>query len=121
MSASRRLPIGAELTRDGAHFRVWAPKRSRVDVVVDGRSTALTTEPGGYFSGLASGAKAGSRYRFRLDEGDAVPDPASRYQPDGPHGDSIIVDPARFRWSDSAWSGVKPRRQVIYEMHVGTF
>jgi maltooligosyltrehalose trehalohydrolase len=117
----RRLPIGAELTRDGVHFRVWAPKRSRVDAIVDGRTTTLTKEPAGYFSDLVPGAKAGSRYRFRLDEGDSFPDPASRYQPDGPHGDSMVVDPTRFQWTDSGWAGVRPRRQVIYEMHIGTF
>ena len=49
------------------------------------------------------------------------PDPASRYQPDGPHGPSAIVDPAAFRWTDSGWRGVRRDGQVIYEMHVGTF
>jgi maltooligosyltrehalose trehalohydrolase len=82
---------------------------------------ALAPEPGGYFSGLAPALKPGARYRFRLDGGAAFPDPASRFQPEGPHGPSQVVDPARFRWSDSGWPGLAPEGQVLYELHVGTF
>ena len=49
------------------------------------------------------------------------PDPASRFQPDGPHGPSCIVDPTKFRWSDAEWPGLKLKGQIIYEMHIGTF
>jgi maltooligosyltrehalose trehalohydrolase len=120
----RRLPVGGELRPDGVHFRVWAPLRRRVEVVLEsdaGGLTSLEREPGGYFSGLAPGLSAGARYRFRLDGGDAFPDPASRSQPDGPHGASEVVDPARFRWTDAGWGGLSPEGQVIYELHVGTF
>jgi maltooligosyltrehalose trehalohydrolase len=120
-ATDRRLPIGAELKRDGGtHFRVWAPKRTRVDVVVNGVPTTLSRESDGYFAGAVQTAHAGSRYRFRLDGGDAFPDPASRYQPDGPHGDSEVVDPSRFRWTDAGWHGLSARGQVIYEIHIGT-
>ena len=50
-----------------------------------------------------------------------LPDPASRFQPEGPHGPSEVVDPAAFRWTDGDWAGVPARGQVIYELHVGTF
>ncbi len=63
----------------------------------------------------------GTRYTFRLDGGDAFPDPASRFQPEGPHGASQVIDPARFAWSDHGWNGKSIRGQVIYEMHPGTF
>ncbi len=117
----RRFPIGAEVQAQGTHFRVWAPKRQRVEVVLDsGAATELEREPGGYFSGLAQ-AGAGERYRLRLDGGDSFPDPISRFQPDGPHGPSETVDPSRFEWSDSAWQGITMEGQVIYEMHIGTF
>jgi maltooligosyltrehalose trehalohydrolase len=120
----RRLPIGAELVEpDLAHFRVWAPAARRVEVVfADGRTgVSLVAEPDGYFSGAAD-ARAGSRYGFRLDDGEQLyPDPASRFQPDGPHGLSEIVDPAAFAWSDQAWRGPSLAGQVFYEMHVGTF
>jgi maltooligosyltrehalose trehalohydrolase len=103
-------------------MRVWAPRVSRVEVVlVSGVSTPLDREADGYFSGFAS-ARAGDRYRFRLDISDRLyPDPASRYQPEGPHGPSEIVDPAAFHWTDQAWRGVVLRDQVFYELHVGTF
>ena len=60
-------------------------------------------------------------YRFRLDGENSYPDPASRFQPEGPHGPSQIVDPAAFGWTDRDWCGIHIEGQVIYEMHVGTF
>jgi maltooligosyltrehalose trehalohydrolase len=119
--SSRRLPIGANVTADGVHFRVWAPKRRRVDVVIDGRETRLEPEPNGYFSGHVERARAGTRYRFRVDGDGLYPDPASREQPEGPLGPSQVVDPTRFRWTDAQWPGVSLRGQVLYEMHVGTY
>jgi maltooligosyltrehalose trehalohydrolase len=103
-------------------MRVWAPAATRVEVVVESAGrTALAAEDGGYFSGIVN-AGAGARYQFRLDDGEhTYPDPASRFQPTGPNGPSEIIDPAAFEWSDAAWSGVTLPRQVIYELHVGTF
>jgi maltooligosyltrehalose trehalohydrolase len=119
----RRFPIGAEpAPGGGTHFRVWAPKRRAVTVEVEpGRRTALTAEAGGYFSGTVSSAGTGSRYRFLLDDAGSFPDPASRFQPDGPHGPSVVVDPRRFAWSDAGWRGVPDEDRVLYELHVGTF
>src|SRR4051812_17329303 len=100
-NSARRLPIGAEvLARGGVEFRVWAPRHRQVDVVLDPEgpgsiTIALTHEGDGYFSGTADGAAPGTRYGFRLGgEGRAYPDPASRFQPDGPHGPSEVIDPA---------------------------
>jgi maltooligosyltrehalose trehalohydrolase len=118
---SRRLPVGAEVQDRGVDFRVWAPKRRTVDVVVAGKTTPLDPEPGGYFRGHVGDARAGSLYRFRLDGDRAYPDPVSRFQPEGPHGPSQVVDPGRFEWTDGDWPGVSLPKQVIYEMHVGTF
>jgi maltooligosyltrehalose trehalohydrolase len=118
----RHYPIGAEPQGGGVHFRVWAPSRRRVEVVLEtGVSTELTREPDGYFSGIVSEAAHGTRYRLRLDAGKCFPDPASRFQPEGPQGASEVVDPSRFRWSDAGWKGVSLRGQVIYELHAGTF
>jgi len=128
----RRLPVGADVQPDGGvHFRVWAPRRKSVEVVIEGPHAvgsgpgaschALEREADGYFSGLVSEARAGTLYRYRLDGGDAFPDPASRFQPDGPHGPSQVVDASTYAWKDAAWKGAPLPGQVIYEMHVGTF
>ena len=123
-AALRRLPIGAEPQPDGGvHFRVWAPRCREVAVEIEGLEPAvLQSEAEGYFSLRSPTARAGMRYRFRLDRGEmALPDPASRFQPDGPHGPSEIVDPETFAWTDDAWRGIARERLVIYEMHIGTF
>jgi len=118
-----RMSLGAQVESGGVRFRVWAPKRVRVDVVLeeDGRSFPLTKDEAGYFSALVPIAEAGMSYRYRLDNGEAYPDPCSRYQPQGPHGCSLIVDPSSYEWRTSAWRGVRMPGQVIYELHVGTF
>ncbi len=123
MTCTRRLPFGAEITADGAHFRVWAPRRKRVEVLEEdgGRPTALAPEDGGWFAGLVGGAGAGFRYRFRLDGTGAFPDPASRFQPGGPHGPSEVVDPHAFAWTDTGWRGLELEGQILYELHIGAF
>ncbi|MHB8953626.1 MAG: malto-oligosyltrehalose trehalohydrolase [Pirellulaceae bacterium] len=119
----RRLPAGAEvLSSGGVHFRVWAPKRRRVEVVVGSEPFALNAEGDGYHSGYVASASDGADYGFRLDGDDRLyPDPVSRFQPQGPRGPSRILDPARFRWTDHQWQGARLRGQVLYEMHIGTF
>jgi maltooligosyltrehalose trehalohydrolase len=121
-SRTRRRPIGAEIVGDATSFRVWAPAHRELSVVIDGIDYALQAEDGGYFQGVIDGVGAGTRYRFRMDGADETyPDPASRFQPDGPHGDSEVVDPNAYRWRDDAWRGVDKRNLVISEMHIGTF
>ncbi len=121
----RRLHVGGELAADGAHFRVWAPPRHAVEVIIEGGAAAgvhpLARGNEGYFEGFVAGAAAGDRYRYRLDGQSPVPDPVSRFQPDGPHGASELVDPSGFRWTDQQWHGPDPETAVLYEMHVGTF
>ena len=124
----RRYPIGVEVAPEGlVHARVWAPKRRRVAVVSyapDGRvaaSEVLDPEGNGYFSGTVPSAGAGTLYKFRLDDAGDFPDPASRFQPSGPHGPSQVIDSVRYAWRDGGWSGVSLPGQVLYELHVGTF
>jgi maltooligosyltrehalose trehalohydrolase len=123
----RRLPVGAEvLAEGGVHFRVWAPKRKTVAVVFEDathsrRPEPLRSETGGYFSATIASARAGDLYRFQLDRSERFPDPASRFQPDGPHGPSQVTDPRSFAWTDDSWNGVAPAGQAIYELHIGTF
>jgi maltooligosyltrehalose trehalohydrolase len=128
MALRRRFPFGAELSHEGrTHVRVWAPARKRVAIAhgpgLD-RTAPLEAEPGaaGTFSGFVDGLKAGDRYAIRLDrDPHPYPDPASRFQPEGPHGPSEVIDATPFRWTDADWRGVSAHGQVIYEMHVGTF
>ena len=127
----RRFPIGVEIldrTPDAAivHARVWAPNCRSVELVITddpgcSPDSPLAPEGNGYFSGFVANVGAGTRYRFRLDGGAAYPDPASRYQPEGPHGPSMIIDPAAFAWTDAGWPGVSIEGQVVYELHIGTF
>jgi maltooligosyltrehalose trehalohydrolase len=120
----RRLPIGAEpQPGGGVHFRLWAPRCREVAVEVEGlEPAAMEAEPDGYFACRIGSAQVGMLYRFRLDREDrALPDPASRFQPEGPHGPSAIVAPGSFAWSDGAWRGIPRERLVIYELHIGTF
>jgi maltooligosyltrehalose trehalohydrolase len=122
VSISRRLSAGVELQNDsGAHARVWAPACRRVEFVIEGGAAhPLERVEDGYFEARIPGVISGTRYWFRLDGDGLRPDPVSRFQPDGPHGPSMIVDSSTFRWTDQSWKGVDPQGQVLYEMHVGT-
>lgn len=117
----RKIPIGAEAAPQGTHFRVWAPGRTRVEVVLEDQRVELQPEAGGYFAGSVPGTGVGTRYRYKLDGSGEYPDPASRFQPEGPHGPSEVVDPSTFQWTDGNWQGVPIGKAVIYEFHVGTF
>lgn len=124
------LPVGADLQPGGGvRFRVWAPASKHVEVIYgDDEDLAaserapLKAEEGGsgYWSATVADAKAGMHYRYQLDSG-TFPDPASRFQPAGPHGASRIIDAGAFEWTDEEWKGVSQEGQVIYEMHIGTF
>src|SRR4051812_4182906 len=126
----RRLPVGAEIMPDGGvHFRVWAPKSRKacVEILPGGKSQSdgagaydLVRDKHGYFAGAVQGAGAGTLYRYKLDSG-SFPDPVSRFQPEGPHGPSQVIDPHSFKWTDQNWPGVPNEGLVIYEMHIGTY
>ena len=120
----RRLPVGAEpQPAGGVHFRVWAPRVREIAVEIDGGAARSRSGRGGRLF-LRAWSPSASRHalRFRTDTLDRLlPDPASRFQPEGPHGPSEIVDPGAFRWTDQDWRGRPREEMVIYEMHVGTF
>ena len=117
--------FGAVPSAGGARFRLWAPAARTTAVVLYGGEAAGTHVLGrdeeGVFDRIVDGARAGDRYGFSLDGGAPLPDPASRFQPDGVHGPSEIVDPAAFEWSDRTWRGRRASDLVLYELHVGTF
>ena len=121
------LARGATPLADGsaARFSVWCPHAHGVDVIIEqGRAAgrhALARVAGGVFEATVAGAAAGTRYAYSLDGGAARPDPVSRWQPDGVHAPSCVVDPHAFAWSDAGWAGIAMADYVIYELHVGTF
>jgi len=121
--SAERVHLGAWVSQEGVWFRCWAPKPAKVEVILeeDEQGYPLTKDSNGYWSGLVPNASAGMTYRYRLDGERCHPDPCSRFQPQGPHGPSLIVDPGAYAWRDQGWPGVRMRGQVIYEMHVGTF
>ncbi|MDH4186644.1 MAG: alpha-amylase family glycosyl hydrolase, partial [Nitrospira sp.] len=120
-----QLELGARMIgAEQVHFRVWAPFATSVAVeLLDQNRTAIPMQPSGqgYFEVTAEGVGPRARYRYILDGKHARPDPASRFQPEGVHGPSVVVDPDSFRWTDAAWQGMPLKDMIIYELHVGTF
>ena len=126
--------LGAHVDGGGqVSFRVWAPKLKTCELVLfneDGSKKYIAMEPAerGYFelrapdveAEVKADVKPGSRYLFRLDGKTEIPDPASRFQPEGPHGPSQVVA-KEFDWTDANWKGRAMNQLVIYELHVGTF
>jgi maltooligosyltrehalose trehalohydrolase len=119
----RELPFGAEVGPDGVRFRLWAPRASTVSLQIELAGTPIlpmANEPRGWFALTTPLAQPGARYRYLVD-GRAFPDPASRFQPDGVHGPSEVIDPKGYDWSDGEWRGRRREEIVLYELHLGTF
>ena len=118
------MPPGAAYIGDGVcRFTVWAPYAERVAVQISPDSGPLTTlqrGESGYHSGVVRGVRPGTRYKYVLDGEMSLPDPASRYQPEGVHGPSEVCS-GEFPWTDGAWTGTRLEDYVIYELHIGTF
>jgi maltooligosyltrehalose trehalohydrolase len=113
--------FGPELTADGTRFRIWAPAAKRVDLELDSHSRGeLKAVGNGWFETLVQGVGAGAKYRFRIDDEIDVPDPASRFQPDGVGGLGEVIAADAFEWRDSSWRGREWHEAVLYELHVGT-
>lgn len=119
------LDIGATLVQgEGVHFKVWAPYAKEVAVSITApRETIIPLQPcgSGYFEGRFKTGTADVRYLYVLDGAKTRPDPASRFQPDGVHGPSAVIDPSAFHWTDRQWQDLGLQDYVMYELHVGTF
>ena len=125
-AAGWRFDLGATVLKEGGtRFRVWAPNSQSVNLLVlsgKGAGTIpMLQEEKGYYSVTVPGVCDGDRYLYQLDGGKSFPDPVSRYQPDGVHDPSQVVDPEFFEWSDQGWCGIPLEQYRIYEIHVGTF
>jgi malto-oligosyltrehalose trehalohydrolase len=117
------MPFGAALQDRGVRFRLWAPAQRQVSLLLAGRNEAIPmiAQADGWFELTTADARAGTRYSFRLDDGQAVPDPISRFQPDDVHGPSEVIDPSAYRWQHAGWRGRPWHETVLYELHVGAF
>jgi maltooligosyltrehalose trehalohydrolase len=106
-------------------FRLWAPSARQVELVVESavapQRAPMQREPDGWHTVQLQGTGPGTRYRFSIDGGAPVPDPASRYNPLDVHGPSEVTDPGHYAWQDQAWRGRPWHEAVIYELHIGTF
>ncbi len=111
------------LPNNRCRFQVWAPRAERVEVRVVApheRIISLERDARGYHCGVEEDLAPGVKYLYRLNGEKERPDPASRFQPDGVHGPSEVVNPA-FHWSDQGWTGLALEDYILYEIHVGTF
>jgi maltooligosyltrehalose trehalohydrolase len=126
MRRVHEMPFGCQpLAAGGVRFRLWAPAAGRVGVRIEDAAAGglfpLARAGGGWWQLDCAQAAPGSRYRFQIDDGALVPDPASRANPDDVHGASLVVDPRAFEWNDDHWRGLPWEEAVLYELHVGTF
>jgi maltooligosyltrehalose trehalohydrolase len=109
--------LGPNRTR----FRLWAPSKEKLSIEIEGLPP-LPMQPrkDGWFEAEAD-CGAGARYRYRVSDDLAVPDPASRAQADDIHDPSVVVDPDAFQWQHPEWTGRPWHETVLYEFHVGAF
>jgi len=126
MKRRHNMPFGAEVRDDGSvRFRLWAPAARCVELSIAGamhpKTFPLEQPEKGWFELVTDAARPGVQYRFRIDDAQEVPDPASRFQPKDVHGPSEVVDPQAFAWGDDEWRGRPWEEAVIYELHVGAF
>ena len=110
--------FGPTLHRDGVTFRLWTPAAKKVELLLD-TATPMERE-GEWYQLIVPGAKAGTRYQYRIDDELTIPDPASRFQPGDVHGVSEVIDQT-YRWQATDWIGRPWEEAVFYELHVGTF
>jgi maltooligosyltrehalose trehalohydrolase len=114
-------PFGAEVLREGGvKFRLWAPGAGKVDLLFDNKSRSMKKIDEGWFELAEPSAAPGTLYRYRVNGGPLVPDPASRFQPQDCEGPSEVIDPRAFQWRGT-WKGRPWNEAVVYEIHVGTF
>ena len=115
-----RLLHGPEVLPGAVRFSIWAPALDRLAVRVGGDAHPLERGADGWWSTVVEGARPGDRYLYLLPDGRALPDPASRRQPEGVHGPSEVWDARRHAWLH-VFPGTPQEELSFYELHVGTF
>jgi maltooligosyltrehalose trehalohydrolase len=126
------LPLGAQLVGAGSdephtRFRLWAPSCESVQLQLEGGCNGsgdaalvdMQRAGNGWFE-AETACGAGTLYRYRINGELAIPDPASRFQPQDVHGPSEVIDPRAYHWQHAHWQGRPWEETVLYELHVGT-
>ncbi|MGY3215061.1 malto-oligosyltrehalose trehalohydrolase [Mucilaginibacter sp. HD30] len=114
--------IGVNFNKDSlAEIVLWSPLANTVNISIDDKILPLNSEEKGYWTLTTAELKPGMSYGFVINGKDALPDPASLYQPEGVHGLSLATKINNFRWTDQNWQNVKLKDYLIYELHTGTF
>jgi maltooligosyltrehalose trehalohydrolase len=117
------MPFGTEIFPESTVFHLYAPGCREIRLELNGSSELLPMyfRGEGWYEREVPGVAAGSLYRFVLPDGERVPDPASRFQPQDCFGPSEVIDPRAYRWNDVNWRGRPWEEMVLYELHVGAF
>jgi maltooligosyltrehalose trehalohydrolase len=103
-------------------FEVWAPDHDQVRIRTLGADHDMHSLDSGWWRIAVPEAGTGTDYAYLLGDDDTpLPDPRSRWQPDGVHGRSRVYDDSAHQWSDEGWTGRQLAGSVLYELHIGTF
>jgi len=123
MKRGYAMPFGAQICEDGVRFALWAPGARDVALELEGdqKTRSLQARSNGWWELTTTSARSGTRYRYVIDGTLRVPDPASRFAPEGVHGPSEVIDPYAFTWPDADWKGRAWETAVLYELHIGAF
>ena len=120
MRSKHQMPFGADVSRDGVRFALWAPSAKTCGLVLGDRKLEMDRAGQGWFKATIADARAGERYGYAIDGAeDLVPDPASRFQDDDLDRRSTILDPCTYEWRDDAWKGRSWNEVVLSEIHLG--
>lgn len=115
-----KLTIGANWNGNSTRFKVWAPNK-KIHIVQGDKEIEMELSDNGYLEKELPDAIPTSKYKLKIDNGLTLPDPVSRFLPDGLSGETEIINPNDFKWEDDKWKGLKLEDLIIYELHVGTF
>ena len=119
--------LGTHIVAEGVSYAAWAPERSMMEITIhaaslgSARKLVLEKNKDGYFTGIDPEGRAGDRYTFCVDGHEGLPDLASRYQPEGLNGPSMVIDPRAYSWKAKGWKRPVWQGHVLYELHLGTF
>lgn len=120
---STRPKLGAHVVEGGVRFSCFTDAAACAVRLLGADGVELSRRElsplgEGYFSLFVEGLEAGARYDFWID-GQRLPDPYARRLPEGVHGPAVVLPPRAA--PRPPLRRVPLSRQVIYELHVGTF